>query len=93
MFINATFKDKIILWIMNILFIFFPALLCDFPIWLSLTLVFLAISVPYISVIATIVIWLFSFLNIINMSFGILTIFYFILLIARIIIAFMPTNK
>lgn len=82
-------KEKINLLIMNILLIGFPAILCDFPIWLSTLFIFCAITIPYLGAVATLVIWIFSFMNVIHMPFSIITILYFVVLIVRIGIALM----
>ena len=82
-------KEKITLLIMNILLIVFPAVLCDFPIWLRTLLILCAVTIPYLGSVATLVIWIFSFINVIHMPFSMLTILYFVVLIVRIGITLM----
>ena len=81
-------KEKITLLIMNILLIVFPAVLCDFPIWLSTLLILCAVTIPYLGSVATLVIWIFSFINVIHMPFSIITALYYFVLIIRIALVF-----
>ena len=82
----------IIIWIMNFCLIVFPVALCDFPLWLDFLLVFCSLNIPYLSIVATLVIWIFSFINVIHTPFSYITVLYFVFFVVRIIIAFSSFN-